>query len=527
MTSQVVCTEIRKKKGEIKVKKKSKIITLLAIVALLLSACSGGNGGSGGSNSGENEAKESANTAKPDEIVYAFPVFGTIPADMQLIEDEVNKISIKEINVKAKLMPISGGNWGEQVNLMISSGEKLDLMPTLGNFNTMVAQKQLLDITDLIDKYGQGIKSAVGENFLKGTTVDGKLYGVTVGNGKAAVPNIAMRKDILDKYGLSIDSVNTIEDIAKIYEVVSKNEPQMAMLIPSGIGNVTMAPGSLLFHSKYDNLGDGLGVLLGNDNHKVVNLFETEEYKSLLKTMRDWYLKGYILKDAATTTETATTLLKAGKGFSEFVNGEEGLDAQLTRNTGHPFVTKKLQDPLITSGIIQGLTWVVPVTTKNPEAAMKFLNLTYTNADVINLIDWGIEGKHYEKKQDGTIGYPSGVDASNTGYGLGQDWLMGNQLIAHVWEGNDPNNYKILEENNKTAPISIALGFSYDSSKVKTEIANVNNVMDQYRPGLDTGSLDPDKYLPEFNAKLKAAGLDKIIAEKQKQLDAWFAANQK
>jgi len=102
MTSQVVCTEIRKKKGEIKVKKKSKIITLLAIVALLLSACSGGNGGSGGSNSGENEAKESANTAKPDEIVYAFPVFGTIPADMQLIEDEVNKISIKEINVKAQ-----------------------------------------------------------------------------------------------------------------------------------------------------------------------------------------------------------------------------------------------------------------------------------------------------------------------------------------------------------------------------------------------------------------------------------------
>lgn len=509
-------------------KKKSKVITLLAIVALLLAACSGGNGGSiSGNNSGENKSKEAGNTTKPVEIVYAYPVYGNIPTDMQLIEDEVNQISIKEINVKVKLLPISGGNWGQQTNLMISGGEKLDVMPTLGSFNSMVAQKTLLDMTELIDQHGQGIKSAIGENFLKGTTVDGKVYGVTVGNGKAAVPNIAMRKDILDKYGLSIDSVNTFDDITKIYDVVSKKEPKMAMLVPTGTGNVTTAPTSILFQSTYDNLGDGLGVLLGNDNHKVVNLFETEEYKALLKTTRDWYQKGYILKDAATTTETTVNLLKAGKGFSEFVGGEVGLDAQLMRNTGHPFVTKKLQDPLITSGTIQGLTWVIPVTSKNPEAAMKFLNLTYTNADVINLIDWGIEGKHYEKKQDGTIGYPSGVDASNTGYGFGQDWLMGNQLIAHVWEGNDPNNYNILEENNKTAPISIALGFSYDSSKVKTEIANVNNVIDQYRPGLDTGSLDPDKYLPEFNAKLKAAGLDKIISEKQKQLDAWFAANPK
>ncbi|MGG4205617.1 ABC transporter substrate-binding protein [Paenibacillus jamilae] len=506
-------------------KKKDKILILLAIIALLLSACSGENGGSSGNNSGESGSQ--GNSVKPDEIVYTFPVYGNIPKDMQLIEDQVNKISVKEINVKVKLLPISGGNWGQQTNLMISGGEKIDVMPAMDTFNSMVAQKTLLDITDLIEKHGQGIKSAIGENFLKGTTVNGKVYGVTVGNGKAAVPNIAMRKDILDKYGLSIDSVNNLEDITKIYDVVFKNEPQMAMLVPSGTGNVTTVPTSLLLQSKYDNLGDGLGVLIGNENHKVVNLYGTEEYTSLLKTMRDWYQKGYVLKDAATTTETAVNLLKAGKGFSEIVNGEVGLDSQLTRNTGHPFVTKKLQGALITSGIIQNLTWVIPVTSKNPEAAMKFLNLTYTNADVINLLDWGIEGKHYEKKQDGTIGYPSGVDASNTGYSFGQDWLMGNQLIANEWEGNDPNNHKIVGENNKNEQISIALGFSYDSSKVKTEIANVNNVIGQYRPGLDTGSMEPEKYLQVFNAKLKAAGLDRIIAEKQKQLDAWFAANQK
>jgi putative aldouronate transport system substrate-binding protein len=502
-------------------KKRFKMIALLVLVAaILLTGCSGASKSSGGK-------KEAGSKNQPVEITYAFPYFGTIPKDLKQVEDEINKISINEINVKVKLKPVSGGNWNQQVTLMISGNDDLDLMPTLGQFTTMAAQKQLLDITDLLQKHGQGIKSTLGDNFLKGTTVDGKIYGVTVGNGKAAVPTIVMRKDILEKYGLSIESVKTLDDIAEIYEVVLKKEPDMAMLIQQNTGNVTLAPSSLLLQPQYDNLGDGIGVLMGNDNYKVVNVYESDEYKAILETIRDWNKKGYIMKEAATSTETAVNLLKVGKGFSQFSPSEVGADTQLTRNAGHPFVAKKLQDPLITSSALNGLTWVIPVTSKNPDAAMKFLNLTYTNADVINLIDWGIEGKHYVEKSDGTIGYPEGVDANNTGYGLGQDWLFGNQLIAHVWEGNDPNNYKILAENNKTAPVSIALGFTFDSSKVKTEIASVTNVVNQYQPGLDTGSVDPDKQLPEFISRLKAAGIDRIIAEKQRQLDEWVAKNKK
>jgi len=41
-----------------------------------------------------------------------------------------------------------------------------------------------------------------------------------------------------------------------------------------------------------------------------------------------------------------------------------------------------------------------------------------------------------------------------------------------------------------------------------------------------TGSVDPESKLPEFIEKLKVAGIDKIIEEKQNQLDEWVAANQ-
>jgi putative aldouronate transport system substrate-binding protein len=49
------------------------------------------------------------------------------------------------------------------------------------------------------------------------------------------------------------------------------------------------------------------------------------------------------------------------------------------------------------------------------------------------------------------------------------------------------------------------------------------NVINQYLPGLNCGSLDPDKEILNFVKKLKEAGMDKIVAEKQKQLDAWLA----
>ena len=51
----------------------------------------------------------------------------------------------------------------------------------------------------------------------------------------------------------------------------------------------------------------------------------------------------------------------------------------------------------------------------------------------------------------------------------------------------------------------------------------MDNVCNKYQAGLETGTLDPETYLPEFIQALKDAGLEKVIAEKQAQLDAFLA----
>ena len=47
----------------------------------------------------------------------------------------------------------------------------------------------------------------------------------------------------------------------------------------------------------------------------------------------------------------------------------------------------------------------------------------------------------------------------------------------------------------------------------------------QYLPGLACGSLNPETELPKFLQALEDAGLQKVIDEKQAQLDAWIAEN--
>ena len=169
----------------------------------------------------------------------------------------------------------------------------------------------------------------------------------------------------------------------------------------------------------------------------------------------------------------------------------------------------------------------IPITCEDQAPVLKFLNLLYSDPDVLNILDWGIEGVHYERvpDTDTLIRYPEGVTSDNDGYGLNQGWSFGNQLISYAWEtvGTD-DYYEEMKAFNESAVTSKAVGFIFDSSPVKSEVAALDSVLAEYRLGLENGELDPEEYLPKFQQALREAGIEKVIAEKQRQLDAWVAA---
>ena len=138
---------------------------------------------------------------------------------------------------------------------------------------------------------------------------------------------------------------------------------------------------------------------------------------------------------------------------------------------------------------------------------------------------YGVKDVHWVLTEEGTVAYPEGVDASTSGYPSSTYWEMPNSLIADPLVGNTSDYNELLRQNNLTAPVSRAMGFSFDNSSVSSEIAAIYAVVDEYRAGLIGGALDLDENYPRFIQKLKDAGIDAVIAEKQKQLDAWAQEN--
>jgi putative aldouronate transport system substrate-binding protein len=478
-------------------------------LALVLSAAVLGPLGAGG------RRQESG----PAELVWAFATWGTTPPDTAKVEGAINAYLEGKAGIRVKLMPIGIADWTQKINLMLASpSEQLDIFYCGGAlYQSSLSRGQLVPLNDLLASKGQDLVRVVGPRYLLAGQKDGVQYGIPSIRDMASGLGFLIAKEYVEKYNLDIGSIKKLEDITPILAEIKKQEPSFYPLSMNVGFEVTRS-------LNYDNISDEFGVLMGDNHDKIVNLFETPQYRQRLELYRSWYLAGYISPDAAVSNETAVSVMKAGKACAQFTANKPGIVIENELSTGRKLEFADITNAVLTTGNVQGVMWAIANNSRNPEKAMELLNLQFSDPVLVNLINYGIEGEHYVKNADGTIGFPPGVTALNAKYNLaGMDWQLGNNYLAYPWEGKPADLAAQLKAFNDRAIISPAYGFTFDNSKVLAQISALTAVADQYRKALETGSADLS-LLDEFNAKLKAAGLADVMAEKQRQYDAWRAA---
>ena len=87
----------------------------------------------------------------------------------------------------------------------------------------------------------------------------------------------------------------------------------------------------------------------------------------------------------------------------------------------------------------------------------------------------------------------------------------------------DPEKNRRLAEYSNDALPHPSLGFRFDKTPVQPEITAIEAVMSNYWTPLLYGYIDPATELPKFIEELKAAGIDKVKEEVQRQYDTWKA----
>ena len=114
------------------------------------------------------------------------------------------------------------------------------------------------------------------------------------------------------------------------------------------------------------------------------------------------------------------------------------------------------------------------------------------------------------------------MDPNASGYSS-VDWAWPNQQITPLWKGAQADLWDELNKFNESGVASPAHGFSWDSNPVLNQVTACNNVVSAYHTALRWGAMDPNENLPKFIAELESAGINEIIAEKQRQLDEFLA----
>ncbi|MHB8061940.1 MAG: ABC transporter substrate-binding protein, partial [Ruminiclostridium sp.] len=460
-------------------------------------------------------------------VKLLFLTMGETPKNLKAVNDEASKYLTEKINATLEYRPIQWGNYDRQINLMMAANEKMDLIFTASWMfeSQWVARGSLLALDDLLKQNAPDYLATVPQDVREAGYINNKAYGLTGYKEWAAVKGMVFDKAIADKYSMSPDTIKTWTDLTPYLEKIKAGEPGM---VPIQARSADSPLVGMMDTNAYDMLGVGAGALsrAANDT-KVINYFEQPDFMEAAKLMRDWFQKGYINKNASSTTEMTFNAVKAGKAAGYNQSGKPGIAAQEGRQAGKAVIYLPMDKPFMTTGDAVSALLAVPATATDPARSVMFANLLHKDKYLVNLLNWGIEGQDYAKVDDNTIKYPDGMTSQNSTYNLNMSWLMGDITLNYLWDTDEKDIYAQYKTFNESADRSKALGFSFDSEPVKNEVAAYNNVINQYTGAIFTGSLDPEVTVPKFIAALKAAGCDKIIAEKQSQLDAFVAAKSK
>ncbi|MFD1432161.1 ABC transporter substrate-binding protein [Lacticaseibacillus yichunensis] len=483
--------------------RKGLAVAATAVCATTLAACGNGSSSDGGSSSGK-------------VVVTMYR-----PGDPLDNQTEMMKIVNKEIQktypkIELQIKPISWGDYSSKFNVMLASGEPFDL--AFAQDYVAASQKgAYADMTELIQKYAKKAYNEVDPAYWKGVKVDGKIYGFPTNANVFSQELFVFNGTYTKKYNIDVSGVTSLQSATDAMAQFHKADKSVTpMAIVSGYRAPT--PGW-----EYP-LSNGYPFVIdesGKDT-KVQNPYNLAVMRKNLATLHDWYEKGYIPRDAATSTTQYTLGDDTWFGRIE-TNGpfDYGNTALLGARGGKPLESAVIAKPFKKTSDTQMAMYAISKSSKHKKEAMQVLNAINTNKTIINTMVWGIEGKQWEftDKANGKIKTLKGYN-DKTHYGA---WMTGNNKNLYTLDTVTAAQIKERDEAIKNTPESATLGFTPSLTKYKTELTNIANVMSKYINVINTGTGDPVPTIEKMNAELKTAGWDKVRDELQKQYDDFRA----
>jgi putative aldouronate transport system substrate-binding protein len=456
-------------------------------------------------------------------VVYAVP--GDEPKDMaggvQAIND---KLKADGTGVQLEFRYYPWDAWDQKINIMLSTGEKFDAFQVMNDrvsLSNYASRGALADITPFMKEFGQNILAVCPEIMMKSGQVGGKQFAIPAYWVESALdPELTLRKDILTKFGLEVPT--SFAQLTAVFEaVMGKWEGVQKPYIPIiGSNSARFGLASMEYEEWPYVIYDKV-FFVGQDG-VVKNFFETEVFKRDCANAQLWYEKGLISPDVLTTTsDQLNNQLSSGDWFVH--PGTIG-DITMVQNnypdiTVNDFIsiTFNPDKPRIRPYGTRNMN-AVPLSSEHPEAVVKLFNWVYANQDNYDLFMYGREGVDYEKVDEQKIKYISDPVTGRPGYAF-SDWMAGNIKFIRLSVTAPQSSNDMLFTVNEKAVNGVAAMFAFDASAVQTKYTDVQTQIQAVIAPIATGVMPYEENIGNALEMLKAAGVEDLIAEFQRQLD--------
>ncbi|MBP5174127.1 MAG: hypothetical protein ILP01_04170 [Clostridia bacterium] len=269
------------------------------------------------------------------------------------------------------------------------------------------------------------------------------------GNGTYAVPNncvvgqytyLLLNRKLVDKYNYDPSSMYnlTTSDTAKYLADIAKYEKGVAPIIGelpvvnTLFWNVNFETRAIDYKEfsilgEYYNPSRTIDPTITDNNPVAVrNIFTVTSYTDQLMTIQQFKDAGY-MREGSDDDVCALRVVKGGKELEDYY--------------GDDYYINVLEYPRISEAEVFSSMFAVSSFTVSLPRSMEVVTYLNTNEDLRNILQYGIEGVHYE------------IDNAGVLHRLNDDYMMdirktGNVFVAHPEEGMDPDYWEYGKKQN-------------------------------------------------------------------------------
>lgn len=448
-----------------------------------------------------------------------FNIANPDSAQVKKVEDAINAyLKEKGKTYTVVITEYGSGEYTEKASPAFQAGQ-IDLLwtaswqSTIGT-NDLVPQKSVKDITALLA--GTDLYKSMDAGQWEATKYDGKNYFIPVYKDNVEGYDFMFRKEFVDAHDIDITTVKKLEDLAPILEMAKNDGLKYPLLLQK----------TAMFFRWYLNDFDfftGNNSLFAVDRatNSVINPMTTTQYKEFATLIAKWTEAGYISEDEANKTVTDTTTQTKDWAVSWWTDVPDNGEA--TNRYKQDVVMTPATDRWAHSTSALGSCYCISAKASDELAknCIDFLGMLYTDNKLADLYTYGIEGEDFKYIDNDGVKQVEKLDNAKYNHSM---WESVSATIITP-EKNSPKDYaNLYTAFNGGAKTSCAAGFRFDKKPVEAKFAAVQTVFDEYGFGLETGAFkesEVETKIAEFQKALDDAGYQEVLAEFQKQYDAW------